>query len=170
MSNAFIALGANLGDPAQQLKQALLHLSQSAHLNLINVSSLYHSKPMGPQDQPDYVNAVCQVECHDLTAEQLLALLHHVEDEFGRQRIRHWGERTLDLDLLLFDDVRSDTEVLKLPHPGIYERRFVLQPLAEFAPQLKLPNNNTVAQQLAMLTDEPLAVLCSRSELMTLLS
>ena len=87
MSNAFIALGANLGDPAQQLKQALLHLSQSAHLNLINVSSLYHSKPMGPQDQPDYVNAVCQVECHDLTAEQLLALLHHVEDEFGRQRI-----------------------------------------------------------------------------------
>ena len=170
MSNAFIALGANLGDPAQQLKQALLHLRQSAHLNMINVSSLYHSKPMGPQDQPDYVNAVCQVECHDLTAEQLLALLHHVEDEFGRQRIRHWGERTLDLDLLLFDDVRSDTEVLKLPHPGIYERRFVLQPLAEFAPQLELPNNNTVAQQLAMLTDEPLAVLCSHSELMTLLS
>ena len=74
---------------------------------------LYHSKPMGP-DQPDYVNAVCQVECHDLTAEQLLALLHHVEDEFGQQRFRHWGERTLDLDLLLFDDVRSDTEVLKL--------------------------------------------------------
>jgi 2-amino-4-hydroxy-6-hydroxymethyldihydropteridine diphosphokinase len=170
MSDVYIALGANLGEPAQQIKQALLFLSQSVHLNVVNVSSLYHSKPMGPQDQPDYVNAVCQVECHDLTAEQLLAFLHQVEDEFGRQRIRHWGERTLDLDLLLFDDIRSDTEALKLPHPGLYDRGFVLQPLAEFAPHLELPNNHSVLQQLAMLTDEPLTVLCSRSELMTLLS
>ncbi len=170
MSNAYIALGANLGDPAQQLKQALARLSHIDELQLLDLSSLYHSRPMGPQDQPDYVNAVCQVACNTLSAAQLLALLHQVEDEFGRQRIRHWGERTLDLDLLLFDDIRSDDEALKLPHPGIYERRFVLQPLAEFAPQLELPNNHTVSQQLATLTDEPLAVLCSRSELMTLLS
>lgn len=164
MANAFIALGANLNDPRQQIIEALKYLSQVAEFNLLSYSSLYAGPPMGPQDQPDYINAVCLLDS-DLTAYQTLQRLHSVEHHFGRQRLRHWGERTLDLDLLLYDSVESDDQQLKLPHPGIYERDFVLFPLQEIAASLTLPNGNTVAEQTRRITNKGLRVVLSAQAL-----
>lgn len=166
MAKAYIALGANLGAPEQQLIDALKALSKSQFLTLVDYSSLYSSRPMGPQDQPDYVNAVCRVDSM-LGAAETLQLLHQIEDDFGRQRLRHWGERTLDLDLLLFDSVRSNTATLMLPHPGLYQREFVLLPLNEIAPNLKLPNGYTVREQCTKVTQTDLHMIFSSNQLTT---
>jgi 2-amino-4-hydroxy-6-hydroxymethyldihydropteridine diphosphokinase len=99
---------------------------------------------MGPQDQPDYVNAVLEIET-ELSAHGLLDKLQEIERIHGRVRKRHWGERTLDLDLLLFGDVVIDDERLKVPHPGIAERAFVLYPLAEIAPEITIPKLGLVS-------------------------
>ncbi|MGM0525027.1 MAG: 2-amino-4-hydroxy-6-hydroxymethyldihydropteridine diphosphokinase [Pseudomonadota bacterium] len=164
MAKAYIALGANLGAPKQQLINALKSLSKNQFLTLVDYSSLYSSRPMGPQDQPDYINAVCRVESV-LSAAETLHLLHKIEDDFGRQRLRHWGERTLDLDLLLFDSVQSDTATLVLPHPGLYQRDFVLLPLKEIAPELQLPNGCTVVEQCTKVTQTGLHMIFSSNQL-----
>jgi len=96
-------------------------------------SAIYQSAPMGPQDQPDYLNAVCGF-LTSLSARELLAVCHDLEEQRGRQREQHWGPRTLDMDLLIFDRKISDGDGLILPHPGIHERNFVLYPLAENRP------------------------------------
>ncbi|RZQ55261.1 2-amino-4-hydroxy-6-hydroxymethyldihydropteridine diphosphokinase [Pseudidiomarina tainanensis] len=155
MATAYIALGANLGDPVQTLKDAILHLSGLPQLQFLRSSSLYSSTPMGPSDQPDYVNAVCCTET-DLAPLELLDLLQTVENQFGRQRIRHWGPRTLDLDLLLYDDQVINEPRLCVPHPGMTERDFVLIPLAELAPELNLPNGRSVASLLIDMTHHDL--------------
>lgn len=164
MANVFVALGANLNEPRQQLVDALRCLSQTAEFELLSYSSLYTCPPMGPQDQPDYINAVCQLNS-SLNAFDTLQRLHLIENQFGRQRLRHWGERTLDLDLLLYDDLQSDNPQLKLPHPGIYERDFVLIPLQEIAAPLRLPNGNTVAEQVDRAANTKLQVVLSAQEL-----
>ena len=102
------------------------------------VSSLYQSPPMGPPDQPDYVNAVLSLETA-LTPHQLLDLLQSIEQLHGRERKRHWGERTLDLDILLYGEQTLNDARLKIPHPGMLERAFVLYPLAEIAPNIEIP-------------------------------
>jgi 2-amino-4-hydroxy-6-hydroxymethyldihydropteridine pyrophosphokinase len=155
MATAYIALGANLGDPVQTLKDAILHLSGLSQLQFLRSSSLYTSTPMGPSDQPDYVNAVCRAET-DLAPLELLDLLQAVENQFGRQRIKHWGPRTLDLDLLLYDDQVINEPRLCVPHPGMTERDFVLIPLAELAPELNLPNGRSVASLLIDMTHHDL--------------
>lgn len=169
MTNAVVALGANLGNPQQQLIEALNAISAQPAFRLLDMSSLYTSPPMGPQDQPDYVNAVCLIDSR-ISAADTLATLHAIEDDFGRKRIRHWGERTLDLDLLLFGDETSDTDTLRLPHPGIYERNFVLLPLAEIAPDTRLPNGFTVHQQAQHVTADTLTVVRSKDNLKQLIS
>jgi len=161
---AFVALGSNLGKPTANILSALKALNDDPRWQLLAYSSLYGSKPMGPQDQPDYVNAVCSVTT-DLTAAELLQALHDIEDTFGRKRIRHWGERTLDLDLLLFADQQHHSEHLQIPHPGLYERSFVLYPLAEIAADKPLPNGKTVQQQTEALTGNSLDVLVCRSDI-----
>lgn len=161
---AFIALGSNLGKPADNLLSALKALNEDPRWQLLAYSSLYGSKPMGPQDQPDYVNAVCSVKT-ELTAAELLQALHDIEDAFGRKRVRHWGERTLDLDLLLFGDQQHHSEQLKVPHSGLYERNFVLFPLAEIAANKLLPNGNTVKQQADTLTEDDLDVIICQSDI-----
>jgi 2-amino-4-hydroxy-6-hydroxymethyldihydropteridine diphosphokinase len=162
--NAYVALGSNLNDPLNHLLSALSRLNRSNSWQLVSYSSLYGSKPMGPQDQPDYVNAVCQLET-ELSAYDLLQSLHDIEDEFGRKRIRHWGERTLDLDLLLFDNETHQNPDLRVPHPGLYERSFVLYPLAEITPALVLPNGKTVTEQAKTLTESGLDVLVYQSSI-----
>ena len=162
--NAYVALGSNLNDPLNNLLSALSRLNRSNSWQLVSYSSLYGSKPMGPQDQPDYVNAVCQLKT-ELSAYDLLQSLHDIEDEFGRKRIRHWGERTLDLDLLLFDNETHQKPDLTVPHPGIYERSFVLYPLAEIAPAIVLPNGKTVTEQAKTLTESGLDVLVYQSSI-----
>lgn len=138
---AFLGLGANLDNPKQQLISAIDQLSQRTDLKLTQISRFYTSRPMGPADQPDYINAVVSVET-SLTAEALLTLCQEIETQHHRQRLRRWGERTLDIDILCFSDQIINTERLTIPHSGIAERDFVLLPFADIAPEFIVPSLN----------------------------
>lgn len=153
MSLVYIGLGANLDQPQQQLEQALQELARLPNVTLVTQSSLYHSKPVGPQDQPDYVNAVAALET-DLEPLALLDALQQLEQDHGRIRQRHWGERTLDLDIILIDDCVIDSERLQVPHPFAQQRSFVLYPLAEINPQLIFPNGLALQQLLTELDND----------------
>lgn len=155
----YLGLGANLHQPLQQLQQAVVALAALEHCQLLKVSSLYGSKPMGPQDQPDYVNAVAALTT-TLSTEQLLDQLQKIELEQGRQRKdERWGPRTLDLDILLFGNQTINTERLTVPHYGMKVREFVLYPLAELAPELHLPDGSALSQLLAAVPLNGLVVL-----------
>ena len=137
LHTAHIALGSNLGDKAANLRRALELLDERG-VEVVKVSSFICTEPYGVTDQPQFLNAVCQVR----TSLEPLALLHTllgIEQEMGRVRLRHWGERNIDLDLLLYEDVVMDTPELKLPHPDMQNRDFVLLPLFEIAPELIHP-------------------------------
>lgn len=134
----FIGLGSNLDNPVKQIKQAINELSVLENGLLLAQSSLYQSSPMGPQDQPDFINAVVKLETQ-FSAAELLSQLQEIEQRHGRVRGQHWGPRTLDLDLLLYGNEAINTENLQVPHSGIPERGFVLYPLYEIAPDLEIP-------------------------------
>ena len=145
MIRVYLGLGANLAEPLQQLQQAVTALSQLPQSQLAAVSSFYGSKPMGPQDQPDYVNAVAALDT-TLPAETLLNELQRIELEQGRQRKDdRWGPRTLDLDILLYGEEILATPRLTVPHYGMHQREFVLYPLLELAPQLHIPGLGALA-------------------------
>ncbi|EIW89091.1 2-amino-4-hydroxy-6- hydroxymethyldihydropteridine pyrophosphokinase [Alishewanella agri BL06] len=136
----YIGLGANLVEPVAQLQAAVTALGQLPETRLVQVSRFYSSKPMGPQDQPDYVNAVAALDTR-LTPLALLHALQQIELAHGRQRkAERWGPRTLDLDILLFGTQQIDHPELTVPHYGMQLREFVLYPLAELAPDLILPD------------------------------
>ncbi len=142
---AYVALGSNLREPIQQVQHALTELATLDATRLISHSSLYQSAPLGPQDQPAFINAVAGV-LTQLSAVELLAQLQAIERRMGRESpIQRWGPRVIDLDSLMHGDSRCDTPELKLPHPGLMLRSFVLTPLAEIAPQLVLPGGITAA-------------------------
>lgn len=146
---AFVGLGSNLAGPVDQVIAGAEALAAIADTRLVARSPLYGSAPMGPADQPDYVNAVARLRT-DLAPHVLLEELQRIEAETGRDRSgERWGPRTLDLDLLLYDDVRCRDEWLTLPHPGITERAFVLVPLADIAPDVTLPGNDEPVGRLA---------------------
>lgn len=134
MSTAYIALGSNLGDKEKNLRRALLLLMQQG-IEVVKVSSFLTTEPYGVTDQPQFVNAVCEVRTN-LGPLALLDVLLATELAMGRVRLRHWGERNIDLDLLLYEGVTMDTPRLKLPHPDMQNRDFVMLPLIEIAPQL----------------------------------
>ncbi|MBU2115173.1 MAG: 2-amino-4-hydroxy-6-hydroxymethyldihydropteridine diphosphokinase [Gammaproteobacteria bacterium] len=145
----YIGLGANLTTPMAQLQQAVVALRQLPDSQLVAVSSFYGSKPMGPQDQPDYVNAVAAIDTR-LLPEQLLDALQQIEQQQGRSRkAERWGPRTLDLDILLYGDQVIATERLTVPHYGLREREFVLYPLYEIATTLSLPDGTVLSSLLA---------------------
>jgi 2-amino-4-hydroxy-6-hydroxymethyldihydropteridine diphosphokinase len=156
---AYIGLGSNLDDPEGQLRQALEALRQLPQSRLTAVSPFYRSRPMGPADQPDYVNAVAMLDtCLEPLA--LLDALQGIEQQQGRVRTgERWGPRTLDLDLLLYGAEVIAHPRLTVPHPGMKERLFVLRPLADLTPELVLPDGSTVAQLLAACPDEGLGEL-----------
>ena len=134
---AYIALGSNLGDKEANLRRALELLIERG-VEIVKTSTFISTEPYGVTDQPTFLNGVCEVR----TSLEPLALLHtllEIEQEMGRVRLRHWGERNIDLDLLLYEDVVMDTPELKLPHPDMQNRDFVLLPLAEIAPELIHP-------------------------------
>lgn len=145
---AYIGLGSNQGQPMQQLDAALTALDKIAGSRVSKRSSFYTSSPMGPSDQPDYINAVAELET-PLSAQNLLLAMQAIEQLQGRDRSgQRWGPRTLDLDLLLYGDEVITTETLLVPHPGMVERDFVLIPLAEIAPDVVIPGQPALKQLL----------------------
>lgn len=137
MSVAYVALGSNLGDKEQNIRRAL-ELMEHHGIQVIQVSPLITTEPYGVTDQPEFLNGAAEVEWPG-DAESLLHTLLAIELEMGRQRKRRWGERNIDLDLLLFGDQQLHTDDLVLPHPDMVNRSFVLEPLAAIAPQAVHP-------------------------------
>jgi len=137
----YLGLGGNLtnelGSPSQHIHNAIQSLEAHPEVTQVKASSLYASKPMGPQDQPDFINAVVEIETA-LKPHDLLSLCQQLEQQAQRVRLRHWGERSLDVDVLLYGDEQVNSPTLTLPHPGITQRNFVLIPLAELNPTVKI--------------------------------
>ena len=154
---AYVALGANLGNPADTLKAAIAELAALPGTRLLAASSLYRTAPVGLKHQPDFINAVVALEVLDtaaLTPPQLLAALFAIEARFGRQRSVPNAARTLDLDLLLYDDVVLGDDRLALPHPRMHQRAFVLAPLLEIAPECTIPGHGAAVALLAACADQ----------------
>lgn len=143
LSIAYIGLGSNLDNPHFQLDSAVEALRQTKHISVITCSYYYSSKAVGPGEQPDYVNAAIRCET-SLSPMELLAELQRIENIHGRQRSIRWGARTLDLDLLLYDNICLDEPTLKIPHPEIHNRNFVLYPLQDLNSQLVFPDGKKI--------------------------
>lgn len=144
MTIAYIGLGSNLSDPENQIKNAVNNIERLTDCTLTQVSSLYFSRPMGPQDQPDYMNAVAEVDT-SLSAISLLDKLQCIENKAGRiRKDNRWGPRVLDLDILLFGEQTINTQRLTVPHYGLKEREFVLIPLYEINQSLQLPSGESI--------------------------
>ena len=150
---AFIGVGSNLGDPLQHCRAALSQIRSHPSLTLVHQSHFYKSEPFGKQDQDWFVNLVIQIQT-DLSARALLDALMSLELAMGRERGEKWGPRIIDLDILFYDTVVFDEENLRIPHPGIPERRFVLEPLNELADNLIHPVlNKSIGTLLSELQD-----------------
>ncbi len=155
-STVYVGLGSNLNNPVHQVKQGLRALNTIPTAHLLTHSALYRSKPLGPPNQPDYINAVA-VLTTGLPPLTLLSKLQTIENKQGRVRgAERWGPRTLDLDMLLYDNRQSQEPQLTLPHPGLYERAFVLYPLYECAPDLVLPDGQRVCDLMQLCPAEGL--------------
>jgi len=148
LSIAYIGLGSNLHHPHRQIDNAVIALLDTQHIDAVHCSAYYSSKAVGPGDQPDYVNAAvrCQTRLSPL---ELLAQLQSIENKHGRQRDIRWGARTLDLDLLLYDDIYVKEATLQVPHPEIFNRNFVLYPLLDLNPELIFPNGAKLGNVIA---------------------
>lgn len=153
----YIGLGSNLGDSRQILSEAIAKLKT---IGEVKVSKLYQSPPMGPQDQPNYLNAVAQLKT-ELLPLDLLDHLQRFEQEAGRVRLRHWGERTLDLDLLIYGDEKIQNERLTVPHVGIMQRDFVVIPLLDLDADLHI--NDQPLKNLELIQQPTLTVLADES-------
>ena len=146
-ARAFIGAGANLGEPVRQLGQAIEELRQSRSIKFLGASSFYRTQPVGPVEQPPFVNAVFSLE-PEIGPHDLLSLLLDIEQKMGRVRKERWGPRVIDLDLLFYGDAVISGEGLEVPHPRLHKRRFVLAPLAEIAPDFVHPVLKTPVSQL----------------------
>jgi 2-amino-4-hydroxy-6-hydroxymethyldihydropteridine diphosphokinase len=145
---AVVALGANIGNPREQMDLALALLREATEVSA--VSSYFVTKPVGGPEQPDYLNAVCILES-DLPATDLLAVLQGIEKSLGRERTVQWGPRTIDLDLIQYGSLLSAADELELPHPRAHERRFVLEPWLEIEPDAILLTHGKISELLAQL-------------------
>jgi 2-amino-4-hydroxy-6-hydroxymethyldihydropteridine diphosphokinase len=142
---AVIALGANIGDPQEQMDLAVAMLREATDFKV--VSDYFSTKPVSDIAQPDYLNAVCIVES-ELPATDLLALLHGIEKTLGRERKEHWGPRTIDLDLIQYGSLLSSADELQLPHPRAHERRFVIEPWHSIEPDAILLTHGKISEIL----------------------
>jgi 2-amino-4-hydroxy-6-hydroxymethyldihydropteridine diphosphokinase len=156
MHVAFIGLGSNLGhdrngifeSPKQQLLNAIQSIDNQTTIHLISTSYFYQTEAIGPGDQPDYINAAIKIKT-SLSANQLLLALQNIENQQGRVRKERWGARTLDLDILIFDQLIENSEQLTLPHPRAHERAFVLAPLKDLDANLVIPKRGNISNLLA---------------------
>jgi len=157
MKTVYIGLGSNLsgsmGDPQKQLQTALEKISDHPEIHQLNTSSFYRTSPVGPQDQPDFINAVAQAKT-SLTPLALLDYLQQIENEHGRERKEYWGARTLDLDILIFGQQSIHNTRLIIPHPRIEERAFVLVPLLEVKPNFSSASGKSITDLLAKCSDQ----------------
>ena len=138
VSSVYLGLGSNIENPMQQIKAAVVALANLPGTKILMDSGCFKSKPMGPDDQPDFLNAVVEVETV-LSAGELLKQCQLIEKQQGRIKKRHWGERTIDLDILLYADSQIETPELTVPHPGICSRDFVYRPLLKINPEVEIP-------------------------------
>ena len=145
---AVIALGANIGNPKEQMDLAIAMLREATDFKLVSV--YFSTKPVSDIAQPDYLNAVCIVES-ELPATDLLALLHGIEKTLGRERNEKWGPRTIDLDLIQYGSLLSSADELQLPHPRAHERRFVLEPWHSIEPDAILLTHGKISEILEQL-------------------
>ena len=145
---AVIALGSNIGNPKENLDLALAFLREATEVKA--VSSYYTTKPVGYEDQPDFVNAVCIIET-ELPALELLNMMHGIEKSMGRERTIKWGPRTIDLDIIQYGSMLSNAEELTLPHPRAHERMFVLEPWAEIEPDAILLTHGKIKDLISKL-------------------
>jgi len=154
MKQAWLSIGTNIEPRREHLKQAIEKLSSYDSVKLVNKSAIYETAPVGYLDQAHFLNMVLQIET-TLTAIELLDVCQAVENDLGRKREIRFGPRTIDLDILLYDNQNITTERLIVPHPRMHERAFVLVPLNELASKLTIPGlNKTVAQVLTGITDK----------------
>lgn len=145
---AYIGLGANLGDRQAGIQRALRELTNLPTIELVKVSALYETTPVGFTNQPDFLNQVISVRT-SLPPQALLHVLLHIENQMGRTRTIHWGPRVIDMDLLLYGDMQIAVPGLTIPHPYLRERAFVLVPLAEIAPDWALPEDGKTISEIA---------------------
>jgi 2-amino-4-hydroxy-6-hydroxymethyldihydropteridine diphosphokinase len=150
MHCVFIGIGSNLDQPEVQVLKAIEQIKNLPNSELISASSLSASQPQGPQDQPDFVNAVVSLKTN-LLPHALLTALQSLEQQQGKVKVRHWGERVIDLDVLLSDDLQLQSDNLVIPHPQMHERDFVLLPLSEIAPNQIIPALGSVKVLLSQL-------------------
>ncbi len=144
MTTAFIALGSNLEDPKKQLNLAIKEISELPGCCINGISSFYENPPVGPQDQPSFINGAIRINT-DLEAIDLLNRLQEIEQLHRRVRKIHWGPRTLDLDIILFGDVTINNPRLIVPHVQMENRSFVLKPLLDIDPNLKMPDGRKIS-------------------------
>lgn len=151
MTLVYIAIGSNLASPLDQVNAAIAALGDIPHSRTVAVSAFYRTPPLGPQDQPDYLNAALALETF-LEPEALLDQTQRIELQQGRVRkAERWGPRTLDLDIMLFGDRIIRSERLTVPHYDMHNRGFMLWPLAEIAPDLRFPDGSALAERLQVL-------------------
>ena len=144
---AYLALGSNLGDREGYLRSAIARLRAAPGVNLLRASSIYETEPVGVAEQPRFLNMVVEVEVEERIAPRhLLALAKRIEVEIGRTRRERWGAREIDIDVLLVGDERISDDDFELPHPRMWERAFVMVPLAELAPKLEGPDGKRAAE------------------------
>lgn len=149
----YLGLGSNLNDRERNIGHAVELIGEHPQIELLRVSSMYETSPVGYKDQPDFVNAVALIETA-LSPRELLDAVHAVEELIGRKRTFRWGPRVIDIDILLYGSETVDEEGLKIPHPMMMKRRFVLEPLAEIAPGLALPDGRTAAEAARSAAEE----------------
>lgn len=141
MHNAFLSLGSNIGNRLEYIKEAVKMLHKNEHINVVNISSVYETDPVGYEEQDLFLNIVIHIETL-LDPFSLLEICQSIENELGRKRVMRWGPRTIDLDILLYNHENIVSEKLIIPHPRIEERAFVVIPLLEIAPLIQLPNKS----------------------------
>ena len=158
MTIAYIGLGSNMKSPKRQIESAIKSIEEMTTIQVLKVSSLYKSKPIGPQDQDDYINAVAKIGT-DLMPHELLECMQSIENKQGRIRKERWGPRTLDLDILMFGDEIIKDDKLTIPHLDIENRSFVLAPLAEIDFDCLIPGKGKARDLLTIIGQEDLEII-----------
>lgn len=155
LNTAYIGLGSNLDNPAQQILIAVEKIDSLPETTLVSTANFYRSAPVGPKDQPDFINTAVKIET-GLTPEELLQALQQIETNQGRVKVRHWGERNIDLDILLYNASEQCSPTLTIPHAELLNRDFVIRPLLDITPNLALPSGVTLQSALAKCHDNQL--------------